>query len=80
MPRLALHPPTDPALVEQVLARHRARGHVFSPSSSGGKQGVSCFVWVSGKCYSENSLDLCGGVEKELRALPHAFNVYINID
>ena len=74
-------PTVDLAAVEAVLKRHRTTGHVFSPSSvtSGKRAGVSCFVWVSGKCYSE-TLDLTGNVHNELAALPHAFNVHINID
>lgn len=82
MPRIKKPAPTtDPAAVEAVLRTHRSNRHVFSPSSSGGSlAGCSCFVWVSGVCYSENSLVLSGNVEAELRALPHAFNVHINID
>lgn len=75
-------PRTDPALVEKVLAKHRSNRHVMSPGSgsSGAQPGCSCYVWVSGVCYSENCLVLSGPVEAELRALPHAYNVHINID
>lgn len=82
MPRTQkVFPRTDPALVEKVLGKHRSSHHAFSPRPGlGAKFGVSCFVWVSGVCYSENCLVLSGSVEKELRALPHAYNVHINVD
>jgi len=60
--------------VEKVLKKHRANAHFMNRGT-----GVSCFVWVSGKCFSENSLNL-DTVEAELAALPGAFNVHINID
>ena len=66
----------NPDAVLKVLAKHRSKNHVASQ----GKGGVSCYVWVSGKCYSENSLDLTGSVERELRAIPNAHDVHINID
>lgn len=79
MARKAL-PTTDPAAVEKVLKKHRSNRHAFSESTSAQPAGVSCYVWVSGVCYSENCLVLSGNVEAELRALPHAYNVHINID
>lgn len=81
MPRIkAASPRTDPKQVEKVLARHRCSSHLYSHGATRDPFGVSCFVWVSGICYSENSLSLSGSVEQELRALPHAYNVHINID
>jgi len=65
----------SPAAIEKVLAKHRDRKHIMD-----GGNGVSCYVWVSGKVYSENSLDLTGSVEADLRAIPGAHDVHINID
>ena len=94
MPRAPRTPVTlDPAFraaCVEVLAAHRGRGHVFSPTKDGGTS-VSCYVWVSGPSTRKGrdirallggfDLDLTGGkVYAALRAIRGCSEVSINLD
>jgi len=67
-------PQPDHSAIDAVIARHRAGRDVYS-----GGTGVWAFIWVNGRVVCSDCLNM-EGLYADLRAIPHVWEVRVNID